>query len=77
MYFWVAEELPGIPVSLMRQYTPLNGVSIKGLDRRLTAREYKRVREHMEALELPGFLQEKESADAEYVPLFGADESFV
>ena len=28
---WVHDHLPGIPVSLMRQYVPLNGVDIPGL----------------------------------------------
>ena len=56
---WVRDELPaGIPVSLMRQYIPCNGVSVPGLDRRITDREYRRVRDHMLALGLPGFLQE-------------------
>ena len=75
---WVKETLPaGVPVSLMRQYIPCNDVGVKGLDRPITAREYKRVREHMINLELPGFLQEQEAASKDFVPLFGQDESFV
>ena len=75
---WVHDALPqGVPVSLMRQYVPCNNVDIKGLNRPITAREYKRVRDHMISLDLPGFLQERTSASAEYVPLFGQDESFV
>ena len=71
---WVAENLPpGTPVSLMRQYVPLNGVSIPGLDRRITEKEYKRVRDHVLLLGLPGFEQEAEAADAAYVPPFCAD----
>ena len=61
----------------MRQYVPCNGVDIPGLDRPITAREYRRVRDHMLALELPGYEQEAASASAEFVPLFGEDESFV
>lgn len=73
---WVAQTLPkGTPVSLMRQYTPMNGVSLPGLDRRLTAREYTKVREHMLMLDLPGYLQQKEAADSAYTPAFMDEES--
>lgn len=75
---WVKENLPeGTPVSLMRQYVPCNNVDIPGLTRRLTPREYRRVREHMLALELPGFLQEATSASEDFVPLFDQDDSFI
>lgn len=75
---WVKENLPeGTPVSLMRQYVPCNNVDIPGLTRRLTPREYRRVREHMLALELPGFLQEATSASEDFVPLFDRDDSFI
>jgi putative pyruvate formate lyase activating enzyme len=68
---WIAENLPGgTPVSLMRQYVPMNGVNIPGLDRRITEKEYKRVRGHMIALGLPGYEQEAAAADAAYVPPF-------
>lgn len=72
----IAAELPaGTPVSLMRQYTPMNGVDIAGLDRRLTSREYARVRDHMFDLGLDGFLQQKGSADSAYTPAFMDEES--
>ena len=72
----IAQELPaGTPVSLMRQYTPMNGVDIPGLDRRLTTREYVRVRDHMLELGLPGYLQQKESATSAYTPAFMDAES--
>ncbi len=58
------------PISLMRQYTPMEGVNIKGLDRRLTTREYVRVRDHMLSLGLTGYLQQKEAADKAYTPPF-------
>ena len=75
---WIRDNLPeGIPVSLMRQYIPCNGVSVPGLDRRITEREYARVRDHMLALDLPGFLQEPDSADRDFIPVFNKDESFV
>ena len=72
----IAEKLPmGTPVSLMRQYTPMNGVDLPGLDRRLTAREYAKVRDHMLMLDLPGYLQQKEAADSAYTPAFMDAES--
>ena len=75
---WIHDSLPaGVPVSLMRQYIPCNNVAIKGLDRPITPREYRRVRDHMLALGLPGFVQEKAAASADFVPLFGQDESYV
>ena len=74
---WVAETLPGIPVSLMRQYIPMNGEDIRGLDRPITEREYRRVRDHMLALGLPGYLQEPESASTDFVPVFCQPESYI
>ena len=75
---WVRDELPeGIPVSLMRQYIPCNNVSVPGLDRRITDAEYARVRDHMLALDLPGWLQEPDSADRDFIPVFNRDESFI
>ena len=75
---WVKDTLPeGTPVSLMRQYIPFNGVSIRGLDRRVTDREYRRVRDHMLALGLPGYLQEPEAADPDFVPAFNRDDCFI
>jgi putative pyruvate formate lyase activating enzyme len=75
---WVKDNLPsGTPVSLMRQYVPCNGVSVPGLDRRVTEKEYRRVRNHMLALDLPGFLQEPDSADSGFIPAFNRPDSFV
>lgn len=75
---WIASELPeGTPVSLMRQYIPCNNVSIKGLDRPLTAREYHRVRDCMLALNLPGYLQESVSASKDFVPVFCSPSSYI
>ena len=75
---WIRDELPeGTPVSLMRQYVPCNHVDIPGLDRRVSEKEYQRVLAHMLALNLPGFLQEAESAEKDFVPVFNEDQSFV
>ena len=75
---WIRDNLPeGTPVSLMRQYIPCNHVQIPGLNRRLSGKEYLRVRNHMLALGLPGFLQEEASADRDFIPVFNRPESFV
>ena len=75
---WIRDELPaGTPVSLMRHYVPCNGVEIPGLDRRITEEEYRRVRDHMEALGLPGYEQEAASAEAEFIPSFNGEDSFI
>ncbi len=66
-----------VPISLMSQYVPFNVENIPGLNRRITEREYQRVLECMEALELKGYVQDAESADAGFVPLFNQPESFV
>jgi len=72
----IARELPpGTPVSLMRQYTPMNGITAKGMDRRLTAREYAQARDAMFDLCLDGYLQEKEAATSAYTPAFMDEES--
>ena len=68
---FIADNLPkGTPVSLMRQYTPSPYCKIPGLDRRITDTEYQRVLDHFQALNLTGYTQEKESADAAYTPPF-------
>lgn len=68
---FIAEEFPGVPVSLMGQYTPCGRAkTMRGLDRRLTPKEYDRVLAHMEAMGLPGYRQELTSAKEEYVPPF-------
>ncbi|MBO7663989.1 MAG: radical SAM protein [Clostridia bacterium] len=75
---WIRDTLPeGTPVSLMRQYVPCNGVSVPGLNRRITEQEYRRVLAHMQALGLPGFVQEAEAADRDFIPVFNRDESFI
>ncbi|HNW87927.1 MAG TPA: radical SAM protein [Candidatus Limiplasma sp.] len=72
----IASELPpGTPVSLMRQYTPMNGITVKGMDRRLTEREYARARDQLFALGLDGYLQQKEAATSAFTPAFMDEES--
>lgn len=67
---FMAEELPGVPVSLMRQYTPVPRCRIPGMDRRVTDAEYARVTEAAETLGITGYVQDRESADSAYTPEF-------
>lgn len=60
-----------IMVSLMGQYIPMSIASqFKEINRRITPREYQKVSEHMEKLELQGFVQELSSAEKGYIPDF-------
>ena len=75
---WIQGNLPrDIPVSLMQQYTPYNGVDIPGFQRHITAREYQRVSSFLESLDRPGYRQGPTSADEAFVPAFNQPESFV
>lgn len=68
---FIRNELPeGTLLSLMRQYTPQPFCTVKGMDRRVTDREYARVLAHAQALGLEGFMQDRRSAQAEYTPAF-------
>jgi len=67
----IADEFPGVPVSLMGQYTPFGkALTMPGMNRKLKKKEYSRVLAHMEALELPGYRQALESASESFVPAF-------
>ena len=67
-------EFPGVPVSLMSQYTPMGRVltdeALSDLNRRITAREHRKVLDYMLALELPGFCQKRSAAGERYIPDF-------
>ena len=67
---FIAEELKGVRVSVMRQYTPIPECRVPGLDRRVTDAEYRRVLEWAEEPRLTGYSQEKNSAEREYTPNF-------
>lgn len=68
---FIRDRWPDAPVSLMGQYTPCGRAKeIRGLDRRLTKKEYAKVLAHMEAIGLDGYRQELTSAKEEYVPPF-------
>ena len=68
---WLGEHFaPGeILVSLMRQYTPMGGLSAP-FDRRVTDEEYDAVLSWMYLNDLEGFTQEKEAADSAFIPDF-------
>ena len=67
----IAEEFPGVPVSLMGQYTPFGkALSMPGMNRKLKKKEYHRVLDCMEALGLPGYRQALDSASDAFVPAF-------
>ena len=67
----IRDELPDTPVSLMGQYVPCGRArEIPGMTRRVTKREYDRVKAHMQMIGLDGYRQELEAASGEYVPDF-------
>ena len=68
---WLGETFaPGeILVSLMRQYTPMPGLSAP-LDRTVTEDEYQAVLSWMMLNDLEGFTQEAEAADTGFIPDF-------
>ena len=68
---WIGSAFaPGeVPVSLMRQYTPMGGLSAP-LDRRVTDEEYDAVLSWMYLNDLEGFTQEAEAADKVFIPDF-------
>ena len=68
---WIGENFaPGeILVSLMRQYTPMPGLSAP-LNRTVTEDEYQAVLSWMMLNDLEGFTQEAEAADSGFIPDF-------
>lgn len=67
----IRDELPDTPVSLMGQYMPCGRArEIPGMNRRVTKREYDRVKAHMQMIGLDGYRQKLEAASGDYVPAF-------
>lgn len=70
----IAREFPGIPVSLMAQYTPPEGVSLPAehpeLTRPITARELRKVQDALFRLGLDGFVQSRQASSGGYLPDF-------
>ncbi len=71
----IAREFPGIPVSLMAQYTPW-GEAKEGIEnypelsRTVTRRELLKVQDALFELGLEGFVQSRKAMGAEYIPEF-------
>ncbi len=67
----VKKHFPATPVSLMAQYTPIGKFpDMPELERGITQREYLKVRDKMEELELDGYVQSRKSASAGFIPDF-------
>ena len=67
----ICDDFPGIPVSLMGQYTPCGrALTMPGMDRKIRKKEYARVLAYMEAVGLDGYRQELGSADGAFIPAF-------
>ncbi len=68
---WISDTFtPGqVLVSLMRQYTPLPGMTAP-FDRTITEEEYQAVLSWMYLNELEGFTQEAAAADSAFIPEF-------
>ncbi len=69
---WLNESFgDDILISLMGQYVPLgNAEKYPEINRRITPREYTKVTDYLESLDLDGFLQELSSAKKKYIPDF-------
>ena len=69
---WLKENLPeGTLVSLMAQYVPCGrAADYPEVDRRITKREYEKVQQHLFALGLDGYVQERKSAKKVFIPPF-------
>ena len=68
---WIADTFASgeVLVSLMRQYTPMGGLSAP-FDRRVTDEEYDAVLSWMYLNDLQGFVQEGSAAEKSYIPDF-------
>ena len=73
----IAKEFPGIPVSLMAQYTPWGRAKEPGglpgcpeLSRPITRRELDKVQAALFQLGLDGFVQDRTAKGAQFIPQF-------
>ncbi len=70
----IAREFPGIPVSLMAQYTPPDpfpeGERFPELTRGITRRELQKVQDRLFDLNLDGFVQDRSASGVRYLPDF-------
>ena len=72
---WMKENLPeGTLVSLMAQYIPCGrAADFPEINRKVTKREFEKVRDHLFSLDLDGFLQERSSAKQTFIPPFNLE----
>ena len=67
---WLREELPEATVSVLMQYTPIGDLP-SPLDRPLTRREYRKIRDYVESLGWEsGFIQQYGCSGTEKIPTF-------
>lgn len=67
----IAEKFPNVPVSLMAQYTPIAEFEdFPELNRGITRREYDKVLDKIEELNLDGFVQDRKSKGEKFIPDF-------
>ena len=69
---WLGKNTSEIILSLMSQYVPLNKANeVKGLNRRITSREYEKVLTHcFNSNFYDVYIQDRKSATSEYIPKF-------
>jgi len=73
---WISKSLPkSVYVSLMSQYTPFyDAEKYPEINRPITRKEYQRVVDHLYKLGLEeGYVQERQSADTQYIPDFNLE----
>lgn len=67
----IKKNFPGVPVSLMAQYTPVADIpGFPELNRRITPRELNKVQAEMLRLGMDGFVQGRKSALKDFIPDF-------
>lgn len=70
---WIRDNLTGVMVSVMAQYTPLPGVRATPLNRRLTRVEYDRVTAFLTDNDMvDGYIQDLEASGVDAIPDFDA-----
>lgn len=71
---WLSQALPGVPVSLMAQYTPQGeAAGFPALRRPLREHELSKVLRTAQELDLTGYTQERTAATEAYIPPFEPD----
>lgn len=67
----IKKEIPNTKVSLLAQYTPYARASeFKGINRKITKREYNKVLSKYIELNLDGYVQDLTSSNKDYIPHF-------